>query len=130
GGGPEDNAQRIIVILQGREQGPARDAVALNAGAALVAAGVAATLAEGVERALEAIASGAALRKLEELRRYSRGRAACFSSASWTQNGKRWPAAGKSCRWAPSRPQLRPRRRPGASARHWRQGARSASSPR
>jgi len=76
GGGPEENAQRIVAILQGREKGPARDAVALNAGAALVAGGVAATLSEGVERAVESIDSGAALRKLEELRRYTRGQAA------------------------------------------------------
>lgn len=42
------------------EPGPARDIVLLNAGAALYAANVAASLAEGVERAREALASGRA----------------------------------------------------------------------
>jgi len=76
GGDAQDNAERIVAILDGREHGPAREAVALNAGAALVASGVATTLSEGVARALESIDSGAALRKLEELRRYTRGQAA------------------------------------------------------
>lgn len=40
--------------------GPARDIVALNAGAAIYVAGLAGSLAEGVNRALETIASGAA----------------------------------------------------------------------
>ena len=46
---------------------PAAHIVALNAGAALYAAGVAETLQQGVERALETIGSGAALEKLNEL---------------------------------------------------------------
>jgi len=48
------------------EDGPVRDIVLLNAGAALYCAGVAATLAEGVRRAREAVASGAALAKLSQ----------------------------------------------------------------
>jgi anthranilate phosphoribosyltransferase len=47
--------------------GPARDIVCLNAGAAIYAAGVADTLAKGVQRADAAIASGAARNKLDEL---------------------------------------------------------------
>jgi anthranilate phosphoribosyltransferase len=47
--------------------GPARDIVCLNAGAAIYAAGVADTLATGVQRADAAIASGAARNKLDEL---------------------------------------------------------------
>ena len=47
--------------------GPARDVVALNAGAAIYTAGLAESLEQGVQRALEAIASGAAREKLDEL---------------------------------------------------------------
>ena len=48
------------------EDGPVRDIVLLNAGAALYCAGVAANVAEGVRRAREAVASGAALAKLSQ----------------------------------------------------------------
>ena len=48
------------------EDGPVRDIVLLNAGAALYAAGVAASISEGVGRAREAVASGAARRKLNQ----------------------------------------------------------------
>jgi anthranilate phosphoribosyltransferase len=48
------------------EDGPVRDIVLLNAGAALYCAGVAASVAEGVRRAREAVASGAALAKLSQ----------------------------------------------------------------
>jgi anthranilate phosphoribosyltransferase len=47
------------------EPGIARDIVALNAGAALYAADVAASIAEGIERARAALASGAARAKLD-----------------------------------------------------------------
>ena len=45
--------------------------LALNAGAALYAADKAETLKAGVQMALAAIASGAALAKMEELARFS-----------------------------------------------------------
>jgi anthranilate phosphoribosyltransferase len=48
------------------EDGPVRDIVLLNAGAALHCAGVAAGVSEGVKRAREAVASGAALAKLSQ----------------------------------------------------------------
>jgi len=48
-------------------EGPARDIVCLNAGAAIYAAGLASTLVEGVARAGEVISSGAAASKLKEL---------------------------------------------------------------
>jgi anthranilate phosphoribosyltransferase len=48
------------------EDGPVRDIVLLNAGAALYCAGVAASLSEGVRKAREAVASGAALAKLSQ----------------------------------------------------------------
>jgi anthranilate phosphoribosyltransferase len=71
GGDPARNAALIVAILQGRERGPARDVVALNAGAALVAAGLAGDLREGVDLASSLIESGAALDRLERLRRRS-----------------------------------------------------------
>jgi anthranilate phosphoribosyltransferase len=49
------------------EPGPARDVVLLNAGAAIYAADLAETLPDGVQMADEAIASGAAKKKLKEL---------------------------------------------------------------
>jgi len=48
------------------QPGPARDIVLLNTGTALYAAGVASTIGDGVDRAREAIASGAARAKLEQ----------------------------------------------------------------
>jgi anthranilate phosphoribosyltransferase len=55
---------------------PARDIVCLNAGAALYVAGVAFSLAEGVERAAVAIASGAAREKLAALVAFTQASAA------------------------------------------------------
>ena len=68
GGDPAANAALIVAILQGEERGPARDVVALNAGAALVAAGRADDIRGGVDHALSLIASGAAHDRLERLR--------------------------------------------------------------
>ncbi len=59
GGSPEDNAAVVRRILDG-EPGPAREVVVLNAGAAILAAGAAGELGEGVEAAQQAIDSGAA----------------------------------------------------------------------
>ncbi|MBV5272889.1 MAG: anthranilate phosphoribosyltransferase [Lamprocystis purpurea] len=59
-----------LLMLRGvlaNEPGPPRDIVMLNAGAAIYAAGRAATLADGVRLADAAIASGEALRRLESL---------------------------------------------------------------
>ena len=58
-------------ILQGRERGPRRDVVVLNAAAALVVAGRAEDLREGVELADDAVESGQAERTLEMLVRCS-----------------------------------------------------------
>ena len=66
GGDATDNAERIRAVLEGRK-GAARDIVVLNAGAALVVAGVVKDLAEGVARSQEAIDSGRAARKLADL---------------------------------------------------------------
>jgi len=48
------------------EEGPVRDIVLLNAGAALYCADVATSVSEGVKRAREAVASGSALAKLSQ----------------------------------------------------------------
>ena len=64
GGSPEDNARTTRAILAG-EHGAPRDLSALNAGAAIYAGGRAGSIPEGVERALEAIDSGAAARTLD-----------------------------------------------------------------
>src|SRR5712691_11026079 len=66
GGTAAENAALIQRILQG-EPGPPRDIVAINAAAALVAAGVATKFREGAELAASAIASGAAREKLAGL---------------------------------------------------------------
>jgi anthranilate phosphoribosyltransferase len=50
----------------GNEDGPVRDIVLLNAGAALYAADVVGSIVEGVRRAREAVASGGAQRKLDQ----------------------------------------------------------------
>jgi anthranilate phosphoribosyltransferase len=71
GGDPETNAQITRGILSG-EKGPGRDVVLLNTSAALVAAGKAAELKEGIRLAEESIDSGKASRKLEALIRYTR----------------------------------------------------------
>ncbi len=63
--GPEESVAMLRDVLDNRP-GPALDIVALNAGAALYVAGVASTIADGVQRARVAIASGAARRKLDE----------------------------------------------------------------
>jgi anthranilate phosphoribosyltransferase len=67
GGTPAENAEISLAVLGGA-RGPQRDIVCLNAGAALLAGDVARDLREGVAQAQAAIDSGAALRKLEELR--------------------------------------------------------------
>jgi len=67
GGTPQENAEICVSILRG-EQGPRRDIVLLNAGAALVAAGLAGTIKDGAARAARSIDSGAAYAKLEALR--------------------------------------------------------------
>ncbi|MCS4511854.1 anthranilate phosphoribosyltransferase [Xylophilus ampelinus] len=63
---PEQSMALLQGVLAG-EAGPARDIVALNAGAALYAANVAGSIAEGLEKARAAIDSGAARGKLRQL---------------------------------------------------------------
>ncbi|MDY6299969.1 MAG: anthranilate phosphoribosyltransferase [Selenomonadaceae bacterium] len=66
GGTPEENAAITRAILAGQEQGPKRDIVLLNAGAAIYLGGKAASIADGIGVARSLIANGAGLRKVEE----------------------------------------------------------------
>jgi anthranilate phosphoribosyltransferase len=67
GGTPEENAAITRAVLAGEEQGPARDLVVLNAGAAIFVGDGAYDLAGGIALAREAIDSGAAREVLERL---------------------------------------------------------------
>jgi anthranilate phosphoribosyltransferase len=66
GGDVRDNVAITRSILQG-EAGPRRTVTLMNAGAGIYAAESAASIAEGITMAAEAIDSGAALAKLESL---------------------------------------------------------------
>ena len=57
----------VINKVLNNEAGPAKDIVKFNSGAAIYVAGLADSLAAGIEKAEEVIASGAAKAKLEEL---------------------------------------------------------------
>ena len=73
GGNAVENAAHIRAVLGGL-RGPLRDIVLLNAAAALLVAGKAKTLREGVALASESIDSGKALAVLEALARLSHGK--------------------------------------------------------
>ncbi len=63
------NREESVACIQralGNEDGPVRDIVLLNAGAALYAGGNAASITEGVKMAREAVASGKAMAKLSQ----------------------------------------------------------------
>lgn len=66
GGTPEENATAARAVLAG-EQGPRRDLVLLNAGAAIYVGGQAVSLTDGVEKAAASIDSGRARGVLERL---------------------------------------------------------------
>ena len=69
GGDAQTNADIIRAILSGKETGPKRDAVLLNAGAALFVAGEADTISTGMELAGAVIDDGRAIKKLNSLAR-------------------------------------------------------------
>lgn len=70
GGNAEENAKITIGILEGGK-GPKRDIVLLNAAAALITGDKAVDFNEGITKAAEAIDSGAARAKLEEVKKVS-----------------------------------------------------------
>ena len=67
---PQDSAALLLGVLSG-EPGPRGDIVLANAAAALLVAGVADSLPDGVARAAALIDSGAARAKVEALRRFT-----------------------------------------------------------
>jgi anthranilate phosphoribosyltransferase len=67
----EESKEMILAVL-GHQPGAAHNIVALNAGAAIYVAGVAATYKEGVERARRVIANGDARRKLDDFVAFGR----------------------------------------------------------
>ncbi len=75
GGDAEQNAAAIRRVLAG-EEGGHRSAVLLNAAGAIAAAGHAQDLAEGLALAREAVDSGAAAARLEELTAFTQAEVA------------------------------------------------------
>jgi anthranilate phosphoribosyltransferase len=71
GGSSAENAARIRAVFAG-EEGGARDAILLNAAGAIAAAGHADDLREGLEAARDAVDSGTAAQRLDELVAFSR----------------------------------------------------------
>ena len=66
GGTSDENAVITREILTGKEQGPKRDIVLLNAGSALYTIGAAKDMKEGIEMARQSIDSGRAIEKLNQ----------------------------------------------------------------
>jgi anthranilate phosphoribosyltransferase len=64
GGGPEENAERLKSLLMGYGDDAETETVALNAGALLMTAGLAANLREGTERAMDVVRAGEPYRRL------------------------------------------------------------------
>jgi anthranilate phosphoribosyltransferase len=75
GGDPAANAVHMTQLLEGR-RGPLRDIVLLNSAAALIVAGRARDLRQGVDQAADAIDQGKARRVLDKLIAITNGRAA------------------------------------------------------
>ena len=66
----DQSAAMLLSVLE-NEPGPARDIVLLNAGASIYVSGVAHSLETGIERANDALNSGAALVRLRQLIEFS-----------------------------------------------------------
>ena len=71
GGTPQENAEITRNIISGQDKGARRQAVCLNAGAALYIAGAAGSLEEGVRLAEKQVDSGAAKKVLDDFIRES-----------------------------------------------------------
>ncbi len=67
-----EQSRSLLLSALANEVGAARDVVAFNAGASIYIAGLAPTLGAGVEKALAAIASGAARKKLDAFVAFTR----------------------------------------------------------
>ncbi|MBI3694485.1 MAG: anthranilate phosphoribosyltransferase, partial [Acidobacteria bacterium] len=75
GGDRRENAAIVSAVLSG-ENGPRRDIVVFNAGAALCAAGLAHDLVEGILLARKSVDSGRAMEALDRFVRFTRGESA------------------------------------------------------
>ncbi len=102
GGTPEQNARMVESVLRG-EPGARRDVVLLNAGAALLVAGVVEKLEEGIDRAGLTIDAGLGDRAAGQAARGAAG-VRCGQAAAATEGAPRMTLAA------------RPRSRPGASS--------------
>jgi anthranilate phosphoribosyltransferase len=72
GGDSKTNAAILEAVLSGRDTGPKRDMVLMNAGAALACAGLADSMGDGIEISREMILSGAATDRLNRLKKAAR----------------------------------------------------------
>ena len=72
GGDARENAEILEAILTGREGGPKRDMVLLNAAAAISCAGLADDIGAGLEKAREVIRDGSALERLRLLQEHAK----------------------------------------------------------
>ncbi|MBQ5570785.1 MAG: bifunctional anthranilate synthase component II/anthranilate phosphoribosyltransferase [Treponema sp.] len=81
GGSGQDNASMALELLEGRGKRGVREAVALNTGALLYISGKAHTILDGYKMALDAMDSGKAKAKLEQVRMESNGTAPVTSAA-------------------------------------------------
>ena len=70
-----EQSKAILASVLDNERSPARDIVIFNAGAALYAANVSPSIESGIARAREAIESGAAKAKLQQLVNFTKGAA-------------------------------------------------------
>jgi anthranilate phosphoribosyltransferase len=70
GGDASENARLVEGVIDGTDRGPRRDAVLLNAGAALMLAGVARSISDGWEIAGHSIDSGRAFAQIRCLRKF------------------------------------------------------------
>ena len=68
---PAENADILLHILKGKDRGPHRDIVLLNAAGVLLVAGVEEDLEAGMERAAALIDNGGALAALERLKEFT-----------------------------------------------------------
>lgn len=71
GGNPKENARISLDIFEGKDRGPKRQMVCMNAGAALYIAGRTDTLESGIRMAEEMIDSGRAFAALEAVRNFT-----------------------------------------------------------
>ncbi len=81
GGSPDENARMSEAVLRG-EPGIRRDVVLLNAGAALLVAGVVGEMEEGIERAALTIDAGLGAELLEALRAERRAASAAAATTA------------------------------------------------